>query len=79
MTERAPSPDGAARYEILKGMSQKNVEIVKTAVAYVAATGEPMWSITRDGSAVRLDYYNNPEQALQQVGLQSRDETAQGT
>jgi len=33
----------------------------------------------RDGMAVRLDYYNNQEQALQQVGLQGPDEAAQST
>jgi ketosteroid isomerase-like protein len=31
----------------------------------------------RDGKALRLDYYNNQEQALQQVGLERPDETAQ--
>jgi ketosteroid isomerase-like protein len=30
----------------------------------------------RDGLAVRLDYYNTQEQALQQVGLQASDERA---
>ncbi len=33
----------------------------------------------RDGSAVRLDYYNNQEQALQQVGLKGPEQTAQST
>jgi ketosteroid isomerase-like protein len=33
----------------------------------------------RGGMAVRIDYYNNQEQALQQVGLQGAAETAQNT
>src|SRR5277367_1147685 len=33
----------------------------------------------RDGMAVRIDYYNNQEQALQQVGLRGPDEAAQST
>jgi ketosteroid isomerase-like protein len=39
--------------------------------------GDAMVVEVRDGKAVRLDYYNNQQQALRQVGLERPDETAQ--